>query len=157
MVHIEPFTVEDDLLEVVNRERVVSGAPPLHQDEAVRREHSEQLRAWLRSDDPGLWDAPAAASARARAVHDLGVEVLHDRLACFDLDLGDMLDPDVQVPPQLVEAMVASLLDGPSFAGPLRDPAVTDVGLVIVHQSLATDPVSWRTWVGALLVREAET
>jgi hypothetical protein len=154
VVYIEPHTVEDDMLELVNLQRVAGGAPPLHQDRAIREEHADQLREWLLRDDPDdLWDAPEAASARARAVHDLGVDVLHDRLACFDLELGDMLDPDVGVPPGLVEAMVESLFDGPSFGGPLRDPRATDVGLVVVHQSIATEPVSWRTWVGALLTR----
>ncbi|MFC5061833.1 hypothetical protein [Actinomycetospora atypica] len=155
---IEAFYVERDMLELVNDERVLSEAPPLQEHPGVRHEYSEQLRDWLRRDDPDeLWDPPPAADERARAVRGLGVEVVHDRLACFDLDLGDMLDPDVDVPRGLTAAMVESLLEGPSFAAPLRDPAATQVGLVVVHQSIATTPISWTTWVGALLVRASPT
>ncbi|WP_433802246.1 hypothetical protein [Actinomycetospora sp. CA-084318] len=154
MVHIEEIAAEDTVLWFVNEERRRAGVPPLQASRAVRAAYSDQLRDWLRADDPDdLWDAPAAASARARGVADLGVEVVHDRLACFDLELGDMNDPDVRVGDEHCEGMVTALVEGPSFSGPLLDPTPTDVGLVLVHQSIATDPISWRTWVGTLLVR----
>lgn len=150
---IEAFYVERDMLVPINDERILSEVPPLQEHPQVRHEYSEQLRDWLRRDDPDeLWDPPEAADERARAVRGFGVEVVHDRLACFDLDLGDMGDPDVAVPRGLTAAMVESLFEGPSFAAPLRDPTATHVGLVVVHQSIATDPISWTTWVGALLV-----
>jgi hypothetical protein len=153
-VHVETLLAEKDMLALINHERTACGVLPLREHTPVRYAYSPELRDWLCRDDPNdLYDAPDAAEERAQAVRALGVEVVHDRLACFDLDLGDMLDPDVEVPWELSEAMVRSLLEGPSFAGPLRDPAATHVGLVMVHQSIATEPVSWKTWVGALLVR----